>query len=206
MHLCPRHQAEWEATDEPTIAARMRTLSALPKHRQRRCINRDCRAKIGYPLFQLCVHCARRDRICQQCSRSTLTQEEVAAAASREKEEELFEATVDLFTYCVKTYGISASRALFMREAPCDPETLNRLLRLDLHDLDYGREKRRIWTDILGPNVWRKRRHDDCPEPHRATPSLCRASCGHLAAGDAVALCPLCAADASACETCGESV
>lgn len=205
VHLCTKHQEEWDETPESTILALTRTITAKTNDKRQRCINSDCRALINYPRFHLCVYCAEKNRQCQQCSASTLTEEEKRIEQRKAEREEAHQRAIDLYTLAVKTYGISSARTLLMQESKWGAELLNSVLCLGHRELDYGREMRPIWRLVLGADVYRNRFCSQCPPVPRQTPSLTRGDlCQHLTVGQFATYCPLCAADAHACERCGE--
>ena len=74
VHLCNKHQDEYDQTDGSVRQARIRTHQALPEGRKMHCV--QCQSLLNYPLFMLCSDCARTERLCQRCSTSTLTPEE----------------------------------------------------------------------------------------------------------------------------------
>src|SRR5690242_2907499 len=64
----------------------------------------------GHPLFRLCEGCAGKagQERCQHCVKYLTPEAEARAEADESRE-----ALIDLFTYCVKAYGLSTSRSLF---------------------------------------------------------------------------------------------
>ena len=169
------------------------------------------RYKTGHPLFRLCEHCSGKEgrERCQHCL-AYLSPEAQARAARDEAREDL----IDLFTQCVKGYGIGTARALFEARRDELGPAAEEVARLDHRDIDGtgGRErdrerlKRPIWTKVLGPNIFRFRFCADCSAMPKRAPAIIRAEhCGHWTTARSPAWCPTCAADKNACECCGVS-
>lgn len=203
MHLCEpcRSLRDWD--NDPAVKAKVdRNLQQTDEHRKARC--GSCRVLIRNPLFQHCARCAEKAEICQHCSKSMLTPEE---RETREAEASVRDDLIDLYTHVVKTYGISAARELIygMRGTFSDLQ-VQMLILLDFRDIDYGRERRPIWTKALGTNVYRARFCDGCLHLPTGAPAIVKASqCGHFTTARSSAYCPVCAADQDACEACGMS-
>ena len=204
MHLCGPCEASRDWVNDPVVQTKIAmNAQQTDENRKARCAT--CRTLIRNPMFQICARCAEKARLCQRCSKPTESPEEIVAReASEARKDEL----IDLFTVAVKTYGLSASRTLFhegMRGEIGD-EAVEMLLLLDHREMDNGRERRPLWTKVLGPNVYR---HRWCPEcamiPKRAPQIVKAAFCAHFTTGRSPALCPVCAAEKRACEGCGVS-
>jgi hypothetical protein len=208
MHLCQEHQ---DRLTDPHAEARGRTLKAKMQSRPS-AVDRcgTCRRALTVPMTQLCESCAERDHLCQACSTSTLPTADLAELALQES----YESLLDLATLTMKTCGVSGMREVFKaNRAELGAALVDRFLAFDelkpLETMAFldSRVKRPIWTRVLGPNVYRSRRCDNCaPSPRSIRMLIAAAGCGHLTPALAAAWCPLCAAKNNACETCGTSI
>jgi hypothetical protein len=203
MKLCDACLALRDWASDPAVQAKIdRNLQERDENRRARC--GTCRSFIRNPLFALCAKCADKAELCQHCSASLITPEAraiMAAAAERR------EALIDFYTEAVKLYGMTTARRLFHEmRATFGDVAVDMLILLDFRDLDYGRERRPIWTKVLGTNVFRHRHCQDCAHLPASAPRLIKASgCGHWTTARSGAWCPTCAADLDACEGCGAS-
>lgn len=202
MHLCGTCEAERDWVHDPVVRTKVElNLQQTDPNRKAQCAT--CRCLIRNPMFQICAKCAEKARLCQRCSKSTESPEELAV---REASEIWREWLIDLFTHAVKTYGLPTARTLFhetMRDA-IGNDAVEFVMCLDLRDIDYGRENRPLWKLVLGPNVYRFRWCGACGATPRRAPELLKAAqCGHWTTGRSPALCPVCAAQKDACEGCG---
>ena len=204
MHLCEPCRASRDWEDDPVVKTKIAlNLQQRDENRRARC--GTCRTFIRNPLFQICARCADAAKLCQNCSKSTESPE---ALAAREASEVWREWLIDLFTQAVKTYGITASRDLFREQGPevIGKDAAEFVLRLDHRDIDYGRENRPIMRLVFGPNVYRHRFCASCSAIPKRAPAIVKADlCGHWTTSRSPAYCPVCAAGAGACESCGVS-
>jgi hypothetical protein len=205
MHLCQQHIDEEADPHRPARARTQAAVRAKQPQAAPRCAT--CRGFLPDPRLMLCESCAREGGLCQLCSASTRTPEEIALLETQEG----FEKVLDLATLLMKTYGIGAMRELIAsnREA-IGTEMADRVLAFDaqrpLDTMSYldKRIDRPIWTKVLGANVFRLRRCADCAPPPRSPRRLVAATqCLHLTPGLSAVWCPLCASDRNVCESCG---
>lgn len=202
MHLCEPCLGSRDWENDPVVRTKIAVnLGQTDENRKARCAT--CRTLIRNPMFQICGRCAEKARLCQRCSKPTESPEEIA---TREASEVWREWLIDLFTQAVKTYGLSTSRTLFHEEmrGEIGDDAVEFLISLDHREMDYGRESRPIWKLVFGPNVYRFRFCDACSAIPKRAPGIVKAEhCGHRTTARSPALCPVCAAEKSACEGCG---
>lgn len=197
-HLCEEHQKEWDATEDETIQARIRTNQSLPQHKKAIC--GTCRATLKYPLFRLCKVHAMRDRLCQICCASTLTEEELETAAERTSEQAKLDVILDDYTIVIKQYGRRSWIADEFRARYPELE-----LAIIMPSALDARTDRPVWKEVLGSDIYQKIFCDRCAEEQVMHGFRDAVECDHLAIGRAYVLCHLCAVRAKRCAACGVS-
>ncbi len=215
MHLCQPCLPEFENPPPvPPVQPMPWTGSCDPHRRdarerrlaQRRpCPGRWCEGQ-ALPSdlrIRLCERCAYKDRLCQHCTKPTISEaeREIAKAAA-----EVVEADIDLFTILFKIYGYVDAHALLTAHAPLMGDHAQIVLAMSASELDHRIPKRERLRAIFGLH-----RHSgvagircrDCRPPPRHTPVLSKArDCGHWTAGANMIWCHFCAAEKGRCVSC----